>query len=220
MSERKLEGKALEMREQSFELLKRDGGFNLVKDIAKDLKYFAPNADEDLKAEFLDPDIEDFDEDRVELQSAVNIMIELLSDSENLGNLNEIATQKVEEAQSLANENLKSIAEKIKPLEKAYRQLDLYFKNIGSSDVKNLVLLNCNHEDLVDKDDEIVNTKVNEVLSDPALAIDQSNVFSFLVIPEFLGEELIQTYTGHAHNSKVMLFTDHKEVSVAKKLVE
>lgn len=218
MEEKNLQN-PLKVREKELKPLRRDGGYkSLIVPLHKNLKYFAPGADEDPKMMFLEEDY--FDEQKEELKVMLGMFIDLLENSNGAEDLQDKARERQEEIKNLRLQNLKKIVDRARPLEKSYRQLDLFYKNAGPNEVKNITILNVDSEMVKDSDLESITTEVNAILSEPHLALDQDKVYSFLVIPEFLGEKLIQTYADISHENKVLFLTDYKDLKSVEQVME
>jgi hypothetical protein len=207
-------------REKALEPLKRSGGFNRVVQPLFDerlISYFSPDADDENKQMFLEE--MDFQQDRKKLKAGLKLLIGLISDASSPEEVVGNASRKMEEVEQLRNKNLATVVKESEELERTYRELNAFFSNAGGGDVENIVFLNVDGEALKDPDDPMVPEKVQAILSDPALRIDQDKVFSFLVIPGFVGEDLIQRYTNIAHKSKVLLMTDYKDFKSVKDIL-
>jgi hypothetical protein len=194
-------------------------GYNaLFKNIDEDLQYFAPEADEDTKSIFLEESA--FKEKRKELKELLKNLIELVSSSTSAQEAQAKADEKMGQISKLRRKNLAKIVEKARPLEKSYRELDMFYKNAGPNKLKNVTLLNVDRELLKNSDDETLSNKVKEILEEPHLRIDQDQVYSLLVVPDFLGEKLIQTYAEIAHENKVLFLTDYKDLPSVEALLK
>lgn len=212
------------VREEKLLSLQKEGGYKklvepiIPKEIKKYIKHFSDEADLEEKGWFLeDPD---YAEPRKDLKASLRTLIDILQSSDGLEQIEAVASQKKKEAEALRNKNLGKILAKARPLEKTYRELDVFYQNAGPEDVENLVILNVDREMLLNKDEQDVKEKVRELLRKPALAIDQDKVFSFLVIPEFLGEDLITAYGQMAHEYKVLFLTDYKDAKSIEDIVD
>ena len=95
-------------------------GFSgLFKSIDDNLTYFAPEADDDPRAMFLDEP--GFKEQREDLSSLVEAMIELFSQAERPAQAQAKANEKAKEARDLKIKNLATIAKESNDLERSYR---------------------------------------------------------------------------------------------------
>jgi hypothetical protein len=196
----------------------RSGFSALFKNIDDHLPYFAPEADEDTRSMFLEEGA--FKDKRKELKALLADLIDLVSDSAEAGEVQAKAEAKIKQTAQLRKKNLATIIEKARPLEKSYRELDMFYKNAGPNNLKNVTILNVDRELIKDPDEESITNKVKEILAEPHLRIDQDKVFSLMVIPDFLGEKLIQTYATIADENKVLFLTDYKDFPSVESLVK
>ena len=196
----------------------RTGYSALFKTIDDDLQYFAPEADEDTLNMFLEEGA--FKEKRKELKALVADLIDLVSSSSEASEVQSKADEKINQVAKLRKKNLATIVDKTRPLEKSYRELDMFYKNAGPNNLKNVTILNVDRELVKDSDDESITNKVKEILADPHLRIDQDKVYSLMVIPDFLGEKLIQTYATVADENKVLFLTDYKDLPSVESMVK
>ena len=190
----------------------------LLKNIHDNLAYFAPGADEDNKSMFLDEP--EFKDKRKELKNLVQSMIEIIEQSNNAQQAQSLASEKAKEAHSLKKKNLSKIIDEAKPLEKSYRELDLFFRNAGPRMLDHVTIVNIDRSLVSDSDDETLPSKVRDILSEPHLRIDQDNVYSLLAIPGFVGEKLIQQYADIAYDNKVIFLTDYKDLPTVESTLQ
>lgn len=198
-----------ERRKKGLQVIKT-GYSALFKNIDDDLQYFAPEEDEDTRNMFLEESA--FSEKRKQLLSLVTDMISLINTSSTAEQAQAKVDEKINEVNTLRKKNLSAIVEASRPLEKSYRELDLFYKNAGPNKLKNLTIINVDRELIKNSDDQTVTTRVHEILQEPHLRIDQEKVYSLMVIPDFLGEKLIQTYADIADANKVLFLTDYKDL--------
>jgi hypothetical protein len=182
----------------------------LLKNLHDDMKYFAPGADEYTKEMFLEET--EFKGKRTELKNLVESLIEIVSTSETSEQAQGKASEMAKEANNLKKKNLSRIVEEARPLEKSYRELELFFKNAGPRNLEYVTIINVDRELVSDSDDETLPTKIRDILQEPNLRIDQNNVYSLLGIPGFLGERLIQQYADIAYDNKCLFLTDYKDL--------
>ncbi len=206
-----------ERRRKDLQVIKT-GYSALFKNIDDDLQYFAPEGDEDTRNIFLEEVA--FKEKRKELLTLVSDLIELVGGSSTAGEVQSKVDEKTKQVNSLRKKNLGIIMDKSRPLEKSYRELDLFYKNAGPNKLKNVTILNVDRELVKNSDDESVTSKVHEILQEPHLRIDQDKVYSLLVIPDFLGEKLIQTYATIADDGKVLFLTDYKDLPSVDSIIK
>jgi hypothetical protein len=188
-------------RKQGLKVM-RTGYSALFKTIDDDLQYFAPEADEDTRNMFMEESA--FKDKRKELKALVADLMELVANSTSAEEVQAKCDSKINQVAKLRKKNLATIVEKAKPLEKTYRELDMFYKNAGPNKLKNVTIVN------VDR----------ELVKDPDLRIDQDKVYSLLVIPDFLGEKLIQNYATIADDNKVLFMTDYRDAPSVESLLK
>lgn len=194
-------------------------GFSgLFKSIDDNLSYFAPEADDDPRAMFLEEP--GFKEQREDLGSLVEAMLELFSVAETPSQAQAMANEKAKEARDLKIKNLAVIAKEANELERSYRELALFYINAGPNKLENVTIINVDRNMMRDSDDQSLTEKVNEILADPHLRIDQDQVYSMLVMPGFLGEKLITAYADIAQENKVLFLTDYKDMPSVQSVVQ
>jgi hypothetical protein len=182
----------------------------LLKNLHDDMKYFAPGADEYTKEMFLEE--AEFKSKRKDLKALIESMIEIISSSQSGEQAQAKAADIAKEANNLKKTNLARIIEEAKPLEKSYRELELFFKNAGPRNLEHVTIINVDRELVCDPDDETLPNKVRDIIQEPNLRIDQNNVYSLVGIPGFLGERLIQQYADIAYDNKCLFLTDYKDL--------
>jgi hypothetical protein len=118
--------------------------------------------------------------------------------------------------QALLDENITHILAQSRKMEIAWRELDLFYTNVNESEVLQLTILNADLQafsHLVHSLQEILEN-VNK------RAIDQSSNYSLLVIPGFIGADLIKQLSKIAYQNKVLFLTDFKDEKSVKATVE
>jgi hypothetical protein len=204
-------------RKQGLKVM-RTGYSALFKTIDDDLQYFAPEADEDTRNMFMEESA--FKDKRKELKALVADLMDLVANSTSAEEVQAKCDSKINQVAKLRKKNLATIVEKAKPLEKTYRELDMFYKNAGPNKLKNVTIVNVDRELVKDPDDDTVTSKVRDILAEPHLRIDQDKVYSLLVIPDFLGEKLIQNYATIADDNKVLFMTDYRDAPSVESLLK
>jgi len=211
------------VREKSLDKLKKSGGFKniealLPKELKKYTGNFKPGSDEGEKSDFLE--MPDYEAPRKDLRASLKALVEVLKASTSIEEIERQAQERKEKAEALCNANLGQILTASRTLEKTYRQLELMYANAGSGDIEKLTIINVDRAALFDKDESDVKDAVRAELEKYFLAIDQDKVYSFLVMPEFLGEELITTYAEIANDNKTLLLTDYKDFKSVQDIID
>ena len=201
-------------------LLDRYDGFEeLLAPLADNLKTFTPGAG-GKKRRFLQDD--DLMEEREELRDRLSAFLGFLEkDSvENHKQVRKLAQEKLDQNESLINENLDQILIASKDIEQTYRELETFFRNAAPQKVKNLTLLNVNSEALLDADSNLVYAAVEKLLMDEALSVDQRKAYSLLVIPGLWkskrAKDIIERYAKLAGNARLSFLTDFEDCESAE----
>ena len=196
------------VREKAKGQLSSVGGLGVVsKTLAQqlqlpNLRYFGTERDDDkeLRNEWLEE--KDYALSRKEMKDKLNVFIELLESSD----VTASAKIKKQSIQQLKDENIAEVLDKSRKLEKAWRELDIFYTNAAERELRALTILNVNTE----KSDEtlLVNTVSSMLEEVNKSAIDQSKSYSFLVAPGFLKESLIEKFSSVAYKNKILFITD------------
>lgn len=138
----------------------------------------------------------------------------LLSKSGNLEEMVTTAQEEVNKSEELLNKNIKTALDETKELEKAYRTMNLFFKNAGVEKIKNLTILNAGLKDLSNPDFEQFRTAVKNRLKWAYGTLGKKDNYSLMVVPGYLGSNAVLTeWTNMARENKVMLLTDFRDLS-------
>lgn len=180
----------------------------LFKNLDEDLTYFAPDADEDIKDQFID----EYKGKAKELKTMISSMIELFGSAQNHEHAQSLAMDKAKAARELKRKNLSKIVDEARPLEQSYRELEMFYRNAGPNKLESVTAINIDRGLMRDADDETLPNTVRDILAEPHLRIDQDKVFSLLAIPGFLGEKLISQYATIADDNKTLFLTDYKDL--------
>ena len=229
MSELNPQRNPAQERVQANDKLKAVGGLSMLsKSLGtqlqlKNLRYFGSEKDTDVenREDFLGG--EEFQEARTEMKDKLNTLIELLEKGTDVSKNADAQKMKIELEMS---EKMSKIFEKSRPLEKAWRELDLFFTNAAQRELRNLVVMNVNHDQV---DESVVTKKVSDMLEEVnKSAIDQSKSYSMLVIPYNTTKKknfdkwrkLIERYSDIAYNNKVLFMTDYEDLKSVDDVME
>lgn len=197
-------------RDVAIQELQKDGGFaTIILPLAEHLKYFSSAKEANNRAMFLEE--EDFAPARKKLKSNVDTLIRILAKAESIDAMKAQAQKEVKEISDVKKKNIEKIVEKIKPIERSWRELDLFYSNASSGKVENVTMMNVNREDYIDKEVPMIKDAIRDILYDADKALDQDKVYSMLVMPGFLGEELISDYASIANDNNVLFLSDYKD---------
>lgn len=111
--------------------------------------------------------------------------------------------------------------EETKDLEKAYRTMDLFFRNAKQDKIKNITIMNASLEQLANPDFEQFRNAIKQKLIWAYGTVGKSDNYSLLVIPGYLGgNKELRPWTEMAKENKVMLLTDFRDLSDYESVVD
>jgi len=191
-------------------VLKKRGGFRLLEGIidgVKGIRELNPK-DEARRTAFLTD--EDKKEKREQLKNELNLIKEILTQSEDTNEIVESCKEKNEKAAKVLQENLKEIFDNTKDLEKAYRALDLFFKNSEEESIRNLYIINVPVEEFRSAENTELRESLEQHFKDKYDRFSLENNYSLMVIPGYLGDNL-EFWSKMAHKYQITLVTDYKD---------
>ena len=210
-----------EARERAKKELAAYGGLSTVsKTLASqlklpNLKHFGTEKDEavERREDWLEG--EEFKKSRTDTKNKLKMLVDMLESSDDVSASAAIQKQKIEE---LKDKNLSKILKQSRKLEKAWRELDLFYTNAAEQELRQLTVINTD----ASKIDESVLTNTIGGMLDTANknAIDQSKSYSFLVAPGYIGQSLIEKFSDIAFRNKLLFLTDYKDRSSVDDVVE
>lgn len=197
---------ALPAIETSLSALAKQGGFDFLEVIVDGLDNLNP-ARKAKKNIFLTDSSKK--NQRAELKKKLNLWIDLLTNSDSVGQMAETCSAKAEAAEKLLKGNLKKVLEASSELETSYRSVHLFYKNTESAKLKNVVLMNASMSQLTDLDEPRFIEYVADELKQKYDRLDLRLNYSLMVIPGYLGSNtVVDKWAKMAYNNKVMLITD------------
>lgn len=201
----------LEAREIEDRLELYDGFEELLAPLADNLDRFSLHADGKKRRFLQDGDLR---EERKELKERLQAYVEVIQ-QKNVSNHKEvrsIAQEKLNTNEALINENLSSILNASRDLERTYRELELFFRNAAPMKVKNLTLVSAHPEVLIDADSNLLYKVIEKHITNESRAVDQKKAYSLLVIPALWRssqpKNLIERYTKLAGDARISFLTD------------
>jgi len=201
--------KLVKIREK-VEVLKRKGGFRILEGIidgVKGIRELNPS-DEARRTAFLSDD--DKKTKREQLKNELGLIKEILSQSEDTNEIVEKCKEKNEKAAKVLQENLTEVFGKTKDLEKAYRSLDLFFKNSEEESIRNLYIINVPVEEFRSADNTELRESLDKHFKDKYDRFSLEDNYSLMVIPGYLGDNL-DFWSKMAHRYQITLVTDYKD---------
>jgi len=196
--------------EQSLQTLVKFGGFDFLETSIDGAKNLNPER-KALKRIFL-TDAEKKTE-RAALKQKLILWMSLISESTDINEMVDKASQKAEVSEKTLKLNLKTAHETTRELETSYRSLALFYKNTESDKLKNVTILNASLDQLKDLDNTRFIDYITNELNQNYDRLDLRDNYSIMAIPGYLGSNaVIEKWAKVAHNNKVMMVTDFENL--------
>jgi hypothetical protein len=159
--------------------------------------------------------------EREELKKTLELWAAVISSSEGISDMIDNCEASAEAAEQTLKKNLLQAVEATRGLEKSYRSVALFFKNTGSSKVKNISFMNAELEQLKDLDDTRFIDAVREELVQKYDRLDLRENYSLMVLPGYLGSnKVVEKWAKIANENKVMLVTDFEHLDTPDDVME
>ena len=160
-------------------------------------------------------------DEREELKKVLGLWAAVLNSSNDISEMIENCQANAEVVETTLNNNLSRAVEATRDLEKSYRTMALFFKNTGSSKVKNVSFMNASPEQLKDLDDTRFIDSIREELVQKYDRLDLRENYSILVVPGYLGSnKVVEKWAKIANENKVMLVTDFEHLDTPDDVME
>ncbi len=160
-------------------------------------------------------------EEREELKKTLELWAAVLNSSSDISEMVENCEANAEIAETTLKSNLAKAVEATRELEKSYRTMALFFKNTGSSKIKNVSFMNAAPEQLKDLDDTRFIDSIREELVQKYDRLDLRENYSLLVVPGYLGSnKVVEKWAKIANENKVMLVTDFEHLDTPDDVME
>lgn len=179
------------------------------------LRYFGSDKEEDIERREVWLEEADFAENRRDMKKKLSMLADLLESSDDVVAAAKVQKEKIEQ---LKDENLGNVLSQARPIEKAWRELALFYTNAAEREMRQLVVVNAN---LKKVDEDVVVKKLSNMIGDVnSAAIDQSQSFSMLVVPNFPGQSMIEKLAALAHKNKILFLTDYQDLESVDAVME
>ena len=201
--------KALQLQQkvqEKVEVLKKQGGFKILEGIIdgkKGIRDMNPQ-NEARRSAFLT------DEDKAQKRKQLKAELEVLKNLVEAGGLADatnMAKDKSAEIASLLKENLRNIFKNTQDLEKAYRSVELFFRNAEEQSIRNLYFLNIPLKEFVSAENTNLREELAKHFDENFDRFSLEDNYSLLVIPGFLDDSL-EYWSKQASKYRITLVTD------------
>ena len=195
--------------EDSLELLDEYGGMSLLKSLIKETENFDPRR-KALHDIYLSDPL--YKESRKQLAKTLDLWIDFLDkDFEDIGKTIEYCQKENKHVERCISDNLFTVREEIRELEKTYRVLDTFYANTNTPVTDFLYLININKQDIGEMASASSKTVAKEI-DDKYDSLDLKESYSLFVLPGFVGSAVqIQDWAAVAHRNKTLLITDFED---------
>ncbi len=206
MAEQAANTATLEKIKEKVAVLKKQGGFGILKGVIdgkKGIREIDPK-DEARREAFLTD--EDKAEKRKKLKAELRILKELVTADDPISTCEE-QNKKVAE---VLNQNLANIFDEIKDLEKSYRSMDMFFRNAGEENIRNLFVINMPLEEFTSESNTELRESLQTHFKENYDRFSLEDNYSMFVIPGYLGANL-DYWSKLAASHRITLVTDFKD---------
>ena len=204
--------------EKSLDKLVRYGGFDLLEASIENVQNVNPDRNARRKI-FLTESSKQKERDT--LKKTLELWASVLKQSDSLVEMVAHCEDQQKSAEELLSKNLYNAVEATRELETNYRTIALFYKNTEEDKIKNVTVMNASLEQLKDLDNTRFIDTIHAELSDNYDRLDLRNNYGLLVIPGYLGSNIVvEKWAKIAHENKVMLVTDFEHLDEPDDVME
>ena len=204
--------------EKSLDKLVRYGGFDLLEASIENVQNVNPDRNARRKI-FLTESSKQKERDT--LKKTLELWASVLKQSDSLVEMVTHCEDQQKSAEELLSKNLYNAVEATRELEANYRTIALFYKNTEEDKIKNVTVMNASLEQLKDLDNTRFIDTIHAELSDNYDRLDLRNNYGLLVIPGYLGSNIVvEKWAKIAHENKVMLVTDFEHLDEPDDVME
>ena len=204
--------------EKSLDKLVRYGGFDLLEASIENVQNVNPERNARRKI-FLTESSKQKERDT--LKKTLELWASVLKQSDSLVEMVAHCEDQQKSAEELLSKNLYNAVEATRELEANYRTIALFYKNTEEDKIKNVTVMDASLEQLKDLDNTRFIDTIHAELSDNYDRLDLRNNYGLLVIPGYLGSNMVvEKWAKIAHENKVMLVTDFEHLDEPDDVME
>lgn len=203
---------------QSLDKLSKFGGFTFLETSVNGVQNLNPErkarkqiflTDESKKAE------------REALRNSLDMWIDLLSNSADTNEMVDKCKAKSESVSAKLTESQLLAVDTVKDLERAYRNVMLFYKNTESDKVPNVTIVNASNAQITDLDNSRFIDYIAAEFKQNYDRLDLRTNYSLLSLPGYLGSnKVLEKWAKIAYANKVQLFTDFADLDQPDDVVE
>ncbi len=200
------------------ENLGKFGGFELIRSSIEGAQNLDPEKKAGRNIFLADSKRND---ERNALLKQLTLWAHVLESSDEVSEMATFCDNKVGVCEQEIKRNLLVAVEASRDIERAYRNVALFFNNADSELVQNVSFINTDSDQLKDLDDPRVMECVNDELTRNYDRLDLRNNYSILVLSGYLGSNaVLDKWAKIAHLNKVMLITDFEHLDGVDDVME
>ena len=204
--------------EKSLDKLVRYGGFDLLEASIENVQNVNPDRNARRKIVLTESSKQ---KERDTLKKTLELWASVLKQSDSLVEMVAHCEDQQKSAEELLSKNLYNAVEATRELETNYRTIALFYKNTEEDKIKNVTVMNASLEQLKDLDNTRFIDTIHAELSDNYDRLDLKNNYGLLVIPGYLGSNMVvEKWAKIAHENKVMLVTDFEHLDEPDDVME
>ena len=159
--------------------------------------------------------------DRQALKQALLRWRNALVETDSVTGVVEYCSNHIATLEGLLQHNLLTIIKEIKPVETAYRALEMFFINAGEDEVKKVSFLNASSGQLHNTSNTVFADAIKDELVNCYDRLDMRNNYSLLVLPGYIqSATALKKWAKTAYENKVMLVTDFADLGAADDVME
>lgn len=214
--EQKIAGHA--SADKLLEKLARYGGFDLLETSIENIQNINPDRKARRKIFLTEKSKE---KEREILKKTLELWTIIIGKNNSVADMVSHCDAQRKSAEELLAKNLFRAVEATRELEANYRTIALFYKNTESEKVRNITLVNATLEQLKDLDNTRFIDTIHAELSDNYDRLDLRNNYGILVIPGYLGSNIVvEKWAKIAHENKVILITDFEHLDEPDDVME
>lgn len=203
---------------ENYSKLEQFGGFDLLEGLIEGAQNLNPERKARKKIFLTETPKK---QERQNLKKTLKLWEEILSSSEEIPEMVNNCTEKAEVSQKVLSNNLKKAIEATKDLERSYRSMALFFKNTEQDKLNNFSIMNAELDQLKDLDNTRFIDAASDELKNNYDRLDLSNNYGLLVVPGYLGSNMVvEKWAKIAYENKVLLITDFEHLDEPDDVLE
>lgn len=198
--------------------LAKFGGFTFLESAVDGVQNLNPDRKARMSIYLKD---EDKKEERRNLLRTLDLWIEMLEEKETIEEMLAKSNSEVDKVTDLLRSNQLEAVNTVQNLERAYREVKLFYDNTEQDKITNISIMNASMEQLTDLDNPLFIDCVADELKQYYDKLDLRENYSLLVVPGFLGSnKIVEKWAKIAYSNKAHLFTDFADIEKPDDVIE